>query len=109
MGEIDTLAEQIAALEVRMGAAAGVTAAFDAEIARMGETLVFTGREVNTLSAGLAGGLRRAFDGVVFDGMRLSDALKQVAQTMASPSACTSLYPTREALRCRPSASTAGS
>ncbi len=98
MGEIDTLAEQIAALEVRMGAAAGVTAAFDAEIARMGETLVFTGREVNTLSAGLAGGLRRAFDGVVFDGMRLSDALKQVAQTMVNSVYGIAMKPVQNAL-----------
>lgn len=98
MGEIDTLAEQIAALEARMGAAAGVTAAFDAEIARMGETLVFTGREVNTLSAGLAGGLRRAFDGVVFDGMRLSDALKQVAQTMVGSVYGIAMKPVQNAL-----------
>lgn len=84
MAEIDTFAEQVAALEARMGATAALTAGFDAELARMGESLVFTGREVDRLSAGLAGGLRRAFDGVVFDGMRLSDALKQVAQSLVN-------------------------
>lgn len=98
MGEIDTLAEQIAALEARMGAAAGMTASFDAEIARMGETLVFTGREVNTLSSGLAGGLRRAFDGVMFDGLRLSDALKQVAQTMVNSVYGIAMKPVQNAL-----------
>lgn len=98
MAEIDMMAEQIAALEAQMGRAAGMTAAFDAEIARMGETLVFTGREVNTLAAGLSGGLRRAFDGVVFDGVKLSDALKQVAGTMVSSVYGIAMKPVQNAL-----------
>ncbi len=98
MGEIDMLTEQVAALEARMGAATGMTAAFDAEIARMGETMVFTGREVNTLAAGLSGGLRRAFDGVVFDGAKLSDALKQVAGTMVSSVYGIAMKPVQNAL-----------
>jgi phage-related minor tail protein len=44
--------------------------------------MVFTGREVNTLSSGISGGLRKAFDGLVFDGMKLNDALKSVANTI---------------------------
>jgi hypothetical protein len=50
----------------------------------MRETMVFTGREVNSLSTGIGGGLRRAFDGLVFDGMKLSDALKGVAKTIST-------------------------
>lgn len=98
MAEFDSFSEQIAALEMRMGAAAGMTAAFDDEIARMGETLVFTGREVNTLASGLSGGLRRAFDGVVFDGMKLSDALRGVAQTMVSSVYGIAMKPVQNAL-----------
>ncbi len=98
MAEFDTMSEQIAALESRMGTAAGLTASFDAELARMGETLVFTGREVNTLASGLSGGLRRAFDGVVFDGMKLSDALKQVAGTMVSSIYGMAVKPVQNAL-----------
>lgn len=98
MGEIDMLTEQVAALEARMGGASAMTAAFDAEIARMGETLVFTGREVNALAAGLSGGLRRAFDGVVFDGAKLSDALKQVAGTMVSSVYGIAMKPVQNAL-----------
>ena len=48
----------------------------------MRETMIFTGREVNTLSSGISGGLRKAFDGLVFDGMKLNDALKSVANTI---------------------------
>jgi phage-related minor tail protein len=44
--------------------------------------MVFTGREVNTLSSGISGGLRKAFDGLIFDGMKLNDALKTVANTI---------------------------
>lgn len=48
----------------------------------MRETMVFTGREVNTLSSGISGGLSKAFNGLVFDGMKLNDALKSVATTI---------------------------
>ena len=44
--------------------------------------MVFTTREVNSLSLGIGRGLRSAFDGLVFDGLKLSDALKQVGQTI---------------------------
>jgi hypothetical protein len=43
-------------------------------------TMLYTGREVSSMSRSIGGGLRRAFDGVVFDGMRLSDALRTVAR-----------------------------
>lgn len=84
MAGFDELEAQIAALEATMGGAAGVAAAFDGELARMQESLLFTSREVGVLSGNIGGGLRRAFDGVVFDGLKLSDALKQVAQTISA-------------------------
>jgi hypothetical protein len=80
---LDGLAEQAAALETSLGGAQAMAAAFDAELGRMRESMIFTGREVNTLSNGIGRGLRRAFDGLIFDGMKLSDALKSVAQSMA--------------------------
>lgn len=79
---LDSLAQQTAALEQSLGGAQLMAAAFDAELGRMRESMVFTGREVSSLSLSIGGGLRRAFDGLVFDGMKLSDALKTVAQTM---------------------------
>ena len=82
MAVVDTLADQLAALETRMGTAAGLTAAFEGELARMTDTMVFTWREVGTLSTGIGSGLRKAFDGLIFDGTRLQDALRSVAQTM---------------------------
>lgn len=84
MAEIDDLRTQVAALEATVASASGVVGAFDAELARMRESLLFTGREVDRLSAGLGAGLRRAFDGVVFDGLRLSDALKGLGSSIAN-------------------------
>ena len=82
MADIGTMQEQLQALEAQMGSSVSMVAAFDGELSRMRETMVFTGREVNTLSNGISGGLRKAFDGLVFDGMKLNDALKSVANTI---------------------------
>lgn len=82
MAEIDDLRDQIAALEATLAGSTGMVAAFEGALSRMRDSLVFTGREVGILSNGISGGLRRAFDGLVFDGMKLSDALKGVARTM---------------------------
>ncbi len=82
MADIGTMQEQLQALEAQLGQSVSMVAAFDGELARMRETMVFTGREVNTLSSGISGGLRKAFDGLVFDGMKLNDALKSVANTI---------------------------
>ena len=82
MAEIGTMQEQLQALEAQLGSSVSMVATFDGELARMKETMLFTGREVNTLSSGISGGLRKAFDGLVFDGMKLSDALKSVATTI---------------------------
>jgi phage-related minor tail protein len=82
MPDIGTMQEQLQALEAQLGSSVSMVAAFDGELSRMRETMLFTGREVNTLSSGISGGLRKAFDGLVFDGMKLNDALKTVASTI---------------------------
>lgn len=91
-------AEALAALEARMEGAVPVAAAFEAELSRLSQTMLFTGREVTSLSGALGGGLRRAFDGVMFDGMRLSDALKGVAQSMAASVYGVAMRPVQNAL-----------
>lgn len=98
MADIERLEDQIAALEASLDGAGSMVTAFDGELARMRESLVFTGREVNTLSNSIGGGLRRAFDGVVFDGMKLSDALKGVAQTMMDTVYSIAMKPVQNAL-----------
>ena len=84
MSRVEDLQEQTSALETTLGASSAMIAAFSGELGRMQQSLLFTGREVNALSTSIGGGLRRAFDGLVFDGMKLSDALRGVAQSMIS-------------------------
>lgn len=79
---IDGLAAQVAALEQSLGGAQAMAAAFDSELVRMRDSMTFTSREVNLLSLGIGRGLRSAFDGLIFDGMKLSDALKSVGQSI---------------------------
>lgn len=98
MVEIDTLEDQLAALEATLGGTSGMVGTFEGELARMQDSLVFTGREVDTLSRGIGGGLRRAFDGLAFDGMKLSDALKGVAQTVADTIYGIAMKPVQNAL-----------
>lgn len=76
------LEDQAEALEDSLGAATSMAAGFDNELQRVRESLAATGHDVATLEKGLSKGLRRAFDGVAFDGMKLSDALKTIAQSM---------------------------
>jgi hypothetical protein len=98
MAEIETLEAQVEALEATLGGAAGMVAAFDGELVRMRESLVFTGGEMTRFSTGIGTGLRRAFDGLVFDGMRLSDALRMVARSVVDTMYGIALKPVQNAL-----------
>lgn len=97
MSRISDLEAQIDALEARLGQTGGLVAEFDRELAQLGRSLTFTGREVASLSRSFGTGLRRAFDGVVFDGLRLQDALRGVAQTMSRSVYNTAMRPIQTA------------
>nr|WP_232621788.1 phage tail tape measure protein [Thioclava electrotropha] len=71
---------------------------FNQELSAMRESLTFTGREVGTLSNAFGRHLRSAFDGVVFDGLRLSDALRQVARSMADSVYNVAMKPVQQAV-----------
>jgi len=90
--------DDLAGLEARLDGAVPVAAAFGTELARLSQTMLFTGREVTSLSSSLGNGLRRAFDGVVFDGMRLSDALRSVAAGMAQSVYSVAMRPVQNAV-----------
>ncbi len=98
MTEAEDLGERLAALEERLGGSAAMVAAFDGELARLRESAVFTGREVGNLASGLSGGLRRAFDGLVFDGARLSEVLRGVAKSIADTVYSVAMKPVTGAL-----------
>ncbi|MFV1492453.1 phage tail tape measure protein [Phaeobacter sp. JH18-32] len=79
---LNQLEQQGEALSDSLGDAAGMAASFDAELRRVRAVFAATGKDAETLERGMSKGLRRAFDGVVFDGMKLSDALDTMAQSM---------------------------
>lgn len=76
---VEELREQLSALETSMGGATEMAAGFDDELRRMRSSFSGAGRDVQALERGLSRGLRRALDGVVFDGMKMSDALRGIA------------------------------
>lgn len=98
MATVEELQDQIAALEATLSGTTGMVGAFEGELSRMRETMMFTGREVNVLSSGIGGRLRRAFDGLVFDGAKLSDALKTVAKSLADTVYGIAMKPVQNAL-----------
>jgi len=83
-GGLTAYEDQIAALEASFSDAGAVTAAFSAELGRMQAAAEGASRETEVLSRGFSRGLRRAFDGLVFDGARASDALKMVSQSLVN-------------------------
>ncbi len=90
---IDSFDDQVAALERSLGGAAGMAAAFEREVSRMGESLSEAGREAGGLSRGISGGLRRSFDGLIFDGAKLSDAMKGVGQSIVNTAYSAAIRP----------------
>ncbi|WP_299627187.1 phage tail tape measure protein [uncultured Tateyamaria sp.] len=80
--EIEGLDTQTDGLRQTLDATSVMVTSFDSELRRMRESLAATGKDVATLEKGLSSGLRKAFDGLVFDGASLSDALDTVATSM---------------------------
>ena len=82
--EIDGLDASADALGASAAQAAAMVGSFDGALQKMQASLQATGADVATLEKGLSRGLRRAFDGVIFRGDSLSDALTNVATSLAN-------------------------
>ncbi|SIQ04942.1 phage tail tape measure protein, lambda family [Paracoccus thiocyanatus] len=95
---LDRLDEDGPALGCGLEQSSRLAAEFDAELGRLRQSMVYTNREVGTLTAGIGSGLRRAFSGLVLDGMKLSDALKGIARSMADSAFAVAMKPVEQAL-----------
>lgn len=95
---LDDLAAELAALEARLAATAAEAAGLEGNLAEMGRTLALTGRELDGLARGFGGGLRRAFEGLAFDGARLSDALRGLARSLSETLYAAAMRPVQNAL-----------
>jgi len=83
IGSLDAFGDEIGSLERDLGQAQAMTAAFSASLREVQGSLGETTRDLGNLERGFSGGLKRAFDGLVLDGMKLSDALGVVARAMS--------------------------
>ncbi|SDZ30865.1 phage tail tape measure protein, lambda family [Jannaschia faecimaris] len=92
------LDEKLDALEARLGGSEVVVARFTAALGTLEGQMLFTQREVQGLSRSFGGSLKRAFDGVAFDGQKLSDALSTLAQSMVNASYNAAVRPVSQAL-----------
>lgn len=81
------------ALNGTLAETGALVSGFDAELRRMSASLSATGKDVQTLEKGLSRGLRRAFDGVVFDGMKMSEALRGVARSLSNTTYSAAMKP----------------
>ncbi|MGJ8610795.1 MAG: phage tail tape measure protein [Octadecabacter sp.] len=81
---LDALESEAKALEQTLGSVTAMTDAFDGQLNRMKITLGETSRDLGNLERGFSGGLRKAFDGLVFDGNSLSDALSTLGTAMSN-------------------------
>ncbi len=79
---IEGFGAEVDALEDALDGAGAMVSAFGAELRQMQASMAELNKDVDVLSRGISGGLRKAFDGLIFDGMKLSDALGVVAQSM---------------------------
>lgn len=79
---LDRLDDQIEALENAMGGAQAMAATFAQELVQVQTTIADTGREVRSLERGISRGLKKAIDGLVFDGDTLAEALRGVGRSM---------------------------
>ncbi len=66
-----------------LGETGRMTQAFSTELRSLRDGLSDATRDLGGLERGLTGGLRRAIDGLVIDGGKLSDALATVGRSMA--------------------------
>lgn len=85
-------------LEGALGRSAEVTAEFEAELARMRKSMTQTSASVASLSGSISNTLGKAFDGLVFDGMKLSDALRNVAGSIAQATFAAAMKPVTQQL-----------
>jgi hypothetical protein len=91
--DFENLEAQASSLTDSLGQASLVVSTFDTELRRMQESLSATGQDMASLERGMSRGLRKAFDGLIFDGIKLSDALETVAQTMINTAYNAALKP----------------
>ena len=84
MSEFDDLSEEFSALNGEMEEATQMVSSFRKEMGQLQTAVARSGYDVNSLERGLSKGLRRAFDGLAFQGSNLSDVMRDLADGIAA-------------------------
>jgi phage-related minor tail protein len=82
--KIDALESDVGALETALGDASAMTAAFEDQLRSVQGSLTDTTRDLGNLERGFSQGLRSAFDGLVLEGLSLTDVLGGLAEKMVN-------------------------
>jgi len=82
--KIDALESDVGALELALADASAMTAAFEDQLRSVQGSLGDTTRDLGNLERGFSQGLRSAFDGLVLDGLSLTDVLGGLAEKMVN-------------------------
>jgi lambda family phage tail tape measure protein len=98
MTQIEEFQARVDALETSLGSAQNVTAAFEVELQRLNRTLPSAGREVDSMSRTVGMSFRRALDGLLFDGMKVSDALRNVTRSIVDSAFSAAMRPVQGAI-----------
>jgi phage-related minor tail protein len=96
--DMGRLEAQFAGLEGTVGGLEGVTAAFRRELDGVQGSMKEAGREASGMSRTVSSSLRRAFEGVVFDGKRVSEALASVGRGISGAVLNQALAPVQSAV-----------
>lgn len=96
--EIARLETQLAGLEDSLGGLHGVTGAFRRELDGVGGSLRDAGRDATGMSRSLSSSIGRAFEGLVFDGKKLSETLAGVGRSLSSSALSQALGPVQKSI-----------
>lgn len=94
----DAFDDQLANLENNLTRTVAVTAAFQAEIGGVQSSLSSAEKDATKFSNSLSGGLRGAIGDLVFEGDKLSDVLRSVAQSMVQTTFNRAITPLTDAI-----------
>ena len=89
---------QFLGLQSALSGLEGVTGAFQRELDGVQGSMKEAGREATGMSSSVTTSIRKAFEGVIFDGERLSDALASVGRSLSSSVLASALQPVQGAV-----------
>jgi phage-related minor tail protein len=97
-GDLGRLEAQFAGLEGTLAGLEGVTGAFQRELEGVQGSMKEAGREAGGMSRSVSSSISKAFNGVIFDGKRLSAALAGIGRSLSGSVLNQALAPVKGAI-----------